>query len=109
MRLLGGDNIAENLKDSLDEVSLVEFGETMKTRDLVGKTFTIHGVRTVSTQYGESHVGEIDLEGTPCEAWLSGVILSKQLTEVLIEKLPVTVTLVRDTNLNGEPFRFTSL
>ena len=96
------------LSDSLNEVSVVEYGETLKTRDLVGKTFTINSIRGVTTTYGDSHVGDIELDGTHQEAWLSGVILAKQINEVLLGdgNLPATVTLVRDQEINGEPFRF---
>ena len=106
----GGETIAKNTtqtKLDLDGIAQADnaFEETIKTADLVGKSFTINSVKTVSGQYGDSYVGEITLDGDLREAWLSGSVVTRQL-DLISENdaFPYQVTLERDASKYGEPF-----
>ena len=84
----------------------MEFPETLKTADLVGKTFTINNVKQVTSQFGETFVGDLTLDDNNVEAWLSGNVVFRQVSWLVEEdKLPAEVTLTRDASKYGEPFR----
>ena len=80
--------------DAIAESS--DFDETIRTADLVGKTFTINNVKTVNGLHGESYVGDITIDGENREAWLSGKKLSQALDQITeadaLPYGPVTIT-----------------
>jgi hypothetical protein len=83
-----------------------ELGETLKTKELLGKTFTINNVKKVSGAYGETFVGDLTLDGKNVEAWLSGAKVFTQLEAIVAaDDLPrENVTIYRDADKFGEPF-----
>ena len=72
-----------------------DFPETLSTAALQGQTFSIDGVRLVSTENGERYVGDITLDGNPEQAWLSGSKLYRQVAALEAHGLPVTVLLTK--------------
>ena len=81
-------------------------GETLKTKELLGKTFTINNVKKVTGAYGETYVGDLTLDGKNVEAWLSGAKVFRQLEAIVAaDDLPrENVTIFRDVREYGEPF-----
>ena len=78
-------------------------GTALPTFHLLDETFTIESFRMVKTQYGNRCVATVrwppDAETTE-EAWLSGVVLFRQLDSIK-DDLPVTVRLTRDKEPNS--------
>ena len=94
--------------------SIFEEGQfdTLKTAELEGKTFIINALpRSHTSQHGTSWIAEIEIDGEPREAWLSGSRISQQIAVILEDEdsLPVKVTLVREASIPGEPFRLLAL
>ena len=83
-----------------------DLSETLSTKELVGKKFTINNVKKVSGMYGETFVGDLTLDGKNVEAWLSGAKVFRQI-EALLDKddLPRdNLTMTREKESYGEPF-----
>ena len=72
-----------------------DFPETLKTADLVGQTFSIDSVRLVTTENGDRYVGQITVDGSLEEAWLSGSKLHQQVAVLESHGLPRTVLLTK--------------
>ena len=72
-----------------------DFPETLKTADLVGQTFSIDSVRLVTTENGDRYIGEITVDGSLEEAWLSGSKLHQQVAVLEAHGLPRTVLLTK--------------
>ena len=86
------DTIAAELA-SIAEAS--DFPETLKTADLLGQTFSIDSVRLVTTENGDRYIGEITVDGSLEEAWLSGSKLHQQVAVLEAHGLPRTVLLTK--------------
>ena len=86
------DTIAAELA-TIAEAS--DFPDTLKTADLVGQTFSIDAVRLVTTENGERYIGEITLDGSLEEAWLSGSKLHQQVAVLEAHGLPRTVLITK--------------
>ena len=84
------DTIAAELA-TIAEAS--DFPETLKTADLLGKTFSIDAVRLVTTEHGDRYIGEITIDDSLEEAWLSGSKLHQQVAVLEAHGLPRTVLL----------------
>ena len=72
-----------------------DFPETLKTADLVGQTFSIDSVRLVTTENGDRYIGQITIDGSLEEAWLSGSKLHQQVAVLEAHGLPRTVLLTK--------------
>ena len=80
--------------------------ETLQTKELIDKKFTINNVKKVNGMYGETFVGDLTLDGKNVEAWLSGSKVFVQI-EAMLENddLPrENLTMTREKNSYGEPF-----
>tara|TARA_Y100001972_G_scaffold69245_1_gene84404 strand:- start:47 stop:358 length:312 start_codon:yes stop_codon:yes gene_type:complete len=85
--------------------------ETLQTKELIDKKFTINNVKKVNGMYGETFVGDLTLHGPKggrknIEAWLSGSKVFVQI-EAMLENddLPrENLTMTREKNSYGEPF-----
>ena len=86
------DTIAAELAE-IAEAS--DFPDTLKTADLVGQTFSIDSVRLVTTENGDRYVGQITIDGSLEEAWLSGSKLHQQVAVLEEHGLPRTVLLTK--------------
>ena len=80
--------------------------ETLSTRELIGKKFTINNVKKVSGMYGETFVGDLTLDGKNVEAWLSGARVYRQIEAILeADDLPrENLTMIVKKEDYGEPF-----
>ena len=78
-------------------------GTALPTQQLVGEVFSIESFETVETQFGKRQIATIrwpvDSDETQ-EAWMSGVVLSRQL-EAIKDDLPAVWTLRRDDEPNS--------
>ena len=72
-----------------------DFPETLKTADLLGQTFSIDSVRLVTTENGDRFIGQITIDGSLEEAWLSGSKLHQQVAVLEAHGLPRTVLLTK--------------
>ena len=83
-----------------------DLNETLSTKELIGKKFTINNVKKVSGMYGETFVGDLTLDGKNVEAWLSGAKVFRQIEALLKgDDLPREgLTIIRDAESYGEPF-----
>ena len=83
-----------------------DLSETLSTKELVGKKFTINNVKKVSGMYGETFVGDLTLDGKNVEAWLSGAKVFRQIEALLDnDDLPRdNLTMTREKESYGEPF-----
>ena len=80
--------------------------ETLQTKELIDRKFTINNVKRVNGMYGETFVGDLTLDGKNVEAWLSGSKVFVQI-EAMLENddLPrENLTMTREKNSYGEPF-----
>ena len=83
-----------------------DLAETLSTRELIGKKFTINNVKKVSGMYGETFVGDLTLDGKNVEAWLSGARVYRQIEAILeADDLPrENLTMIVKKEDYGEPF-----
>tara|TARA_Y100001963_G_C6729836_1_gene423291 strand:- start:987 stop:1373 length:387 start_codon:yes stop_codon:yes gene_type:complete len=106
----GVNSIAKKTQVNLAEIAAQsDLNETLSTKELIGKKFTINNVKRVSGMYGETFVGDLTLDGKNVEAWLSGAKVFRQI-EALLEgdDLPRdNLTMIRDAESYGEPFVLT--
>ena len=86
------DSIAAELAEIAESS---DFPETLKTADLVGQTFSIDSVRLVTTENGDRYIGQITVDGSLEEAWLSGSKLHQQVAALQTHGLPRTVLLTK--------------
>ena len=86
------DTLAAELADIAESS---DFPETLKTADLVGQTFSIDSVRLVTTENGDRYIGQITVDGSLEEAWLSGSKLHQQVAVLESHGLPRTVLLTK--------------
>ena len=86
-----------------------DLNETLSTKELIGKKFTINNVKKVSGMYGETFVGDLTLDGKNVEAWLSGAKVFRQIEALLDnDDLPRdNLTMTREKESYGEPFVLT--
>tara|TARA_Y100000114_G_C11749372_1_gene323403 strand:- start:1744 stop:2049 length:306 start_codon:yes stop_codon:yes gene_type:complete len=95
------DDISKILRDAAE----IPETETLKTDQILGKTFEILETRTVNGPYGLSWVATIDIDGTVTDAWLNGAVVARQLTAINEKNaLPLKVTMTRDESKYGSPF-----
>ena len=91
-------------KKQIDLSEFTEFPETetLYTRDLVGKTFTLHSIREVSTG---SIIGEVTVDGEELEAWMDGTRV-KPAVQAMHDNgdLPRENLTVTRLDSYGEPF-----
>lgn len=102
----GGEKIAKKNTVDLEAIANEsQFEETLRPHDLVGKSFTINSVKSINGEFGQNYVGEITVDGSEREAFLSGNVVTRQL-DALVDAngFPVDVTLERDASKFGEPF-----
>ena len=94
--------IAKKAQVDLSEFVDIAQSETLKLRDLVGKVFTLHSVREVSTG---SIVGEITVDGEEHEAWLDGARV-KPAVQAMHDNgdLPRENLTIARLDSYGEPF-----
>ena len=95
----------KTVTDSLREGR--EFGPTLSKKELLNKVFTILETRQVTTQFGESFIASITLDGTEetVDAWLSGTVIDRQLMKLIAaDQLPVKLKLSTDATVTGEPY-----
>ena len=80
--------------------------ETLSTKDLISKKFTINNVKRVNGMYGETFVGDLTLDGKNVEAWLSGAKVFRQIEAILeADDLPrENLTMIIKKEDYGEPF-----
>ena len=103
----GGENIAKKIQVNLAEIAAQSnVSETLSTRSLIGKMFTLNNVKRVTGMYGDSFVGDLTLDGKNVEAWLSGARVIRQIEALLeADNLPrEKVTIIVDKEAYGEPF-----
>ena len=83
-----------------------DLSETLSTKELINKKFTINNVKRVNGMYGETFVGDLTLDGKNVEAWLSGAKVFKQIEAMLKQDdLPRdNLTMTRSKESYGEPF-----
>ena len=100
-------NEKDELGDALDAAAEQGFEETLSTSALEEKVFTIQTLRGVDTKFGRRHIAEIVLEDKEAEAWLNGVVVDRQIRDVLLGEgvLPVTVRLIKDGRFDPPPYR----
>ena len=104
----GGENIAKKTQVNLAEIAAQsDLSETLQTKDLISKKFTINNVKRVNGMYGETFVGDLTLDGKNVEAWLSGAKVFRQIEALLeADDLPrENLTMTRDEKAYGEPFK----
>ena len=104
----GGENIAKKTQVNLAEIAAQsDLSETLSTKDLISKKFTINNVKRVNGMYGETFVGDLTLDGKNVEAWLSGAKVFRQIEALLeADDLPRdNLTMTRDKEAYGEPFK----
>jgi len=88
--------MTSKLAEALQEIAeSSDFPETLKTADIKGKPFNLLSIRRVNTENGEKIIGNIEIEGQHCEAWLSGSKLTRQL-EAIESSLPLSVVVNKD-------------
>ena len=94
--------IAKKTQIDLSTFSEGTQNDTLYTRDLVGKTFTLNSIREVSTG---SIIGELTLDGEEVEAWLDGArVRPAVLAMSENEDLPRSNLTVNRLDSYGEPF-----
>ena len=97
----GGEKIAKKQID-LSAYSQISEDETLKTRELVGKTFTLNAIRETSTG---SLIGDLDIDGESVEAWLGGAKLIPAVRAMEENgDLPRSGLTVQRLDTYGEPF-----
>lgn len=89
--------------DIYEKAAQAAKGTALPTQQLVGEVFSIESFETVETQFGKRQIATIrwpvDSDETQ-EAWMSGVVLSRQL-EAIKDDLPAVWTLRRDDEPNS--------
>ena len=86
------DTIAAELAEIAEAT---DFPDTLKTAALVGQTFSIDSVRLVTTENGDRYIGQITIDGSLEEAWLSGSKLHQQVAVLEAHGLPRTVIITK--------------
>ena len=94
--------IANKKQIDLSEFTEIPHTETLYTRDLVGKIFTLHSIREVSTG---SIIGEVTVDGEELEAWMDGTRV-KPAVQAMHDNgdLPRENLTVTRLDSYGEPF-----
>ena len=90
-----------------------EFGDTGKQATLINKTFRLDSVRFLEYDWEgktkETYIGMVALDGDadePSEYWLGGRFVMDRISKLVeAESLPIFLTLIRDANKKGQPYR----
>lgn len=89
--------------NAYDKMNEAAAGTAIATADLVGQVFIVEDTRSVETEFGQRYIAIVRWPPESDEiqeAWMSGVILSRQV-DAIKNDLPLVVKLTRNSKPNS--------